>query len=134
MKPITPIAVGLIWHEGRLVVGRRSAEQTLGGYDEFPGGKCEPGEEPSSAVIRECFEETGLRVTLIGPRDASTYELEKTILELSFFDLKLMPGATNPSPPFAWWSVEETLAGNFPPANAGVLESIRKTPGPWRAT
>ena len=80
MKPITPIAVGLIWHEGRLVVGRRSAEQTLGGYDEFPGGKCEPGEEPSSAVIRECFEETGLRVTLIGPRDASTYELEKTIL------------------------------------------------------
>ncbi len=77
MKPITRIAVGLVWHQGKLVVGRRSVEQTLGGYDEFPGGKCEPGEELSSTVVRECEEETGLRVKLISLRDAATYELEK---------------------------------------------------------
>jgi 8-oxo-dGTP diphosphatase len=130
MKPFMRIAVGLVWHQGQLVVGRRSAEQTLGGYDEFPGGKCEPGEEPSSAVVRECEEETGLRVKLLGPRDSATYELEKTTLELFFFDLELLPGPVEPSSPFSWWSVEQTLAGKFPPANAGVLESIRKTPRP----
>lgn len=134
MKPITRIAVGLVWHQGKLVVGRRSVEQTLGGYDEFPGGKCEPGEELSSTVVRECEEETGLRVKLISLRDAATYELEKTTLQLSFFDLELLPGPLEPSPPFAWWSVEETLTGNFPPANAGVLESIRRMPGPLRIT
>ena len=33
-----------------------------------PGGKVDPNELPDDAAIRECFEETGIKVTLLGER------------------------------------------------------------------
>ena len=47
------IAIALIWWRDRLLVGRRGDDVVLAGRDEFPGGKCEPGEKPSAAVVRE---------------------------------------------------------------------------------
>lgn len=40
-----------------LSVSRRFEPENLG----FPGGKCEPGEDPKHTAIRELEEETGLR-------------------------------------------------------------------------
>ena len=64
--PHVQVAVGLIFHQGRLLILRRSENQMLGGLWEFPGGKLEPGETPAEAVEREVREETGLRVG-VGP-------------------------------------------------------------------
>ncbi len=33
-----------------------------------PGGKVDPNELPDEAAVRECFEETGVNITLIGER------------------------------------------------------------------
>jgi 8-oxo-dGTP pyrophosphatase MutT (NUDIX family) len=44
--------------EGRVLLGRRSDDNRWG----LPAGAIDPGEEPARAVIREVFEETGLRV------------------------------------------------------------------------
>ena len=58
----TPIAVAVVEHDGRYLVGQRPAHVPLGGFWEFPGGKVERGETPEAAAIRECLEETGLTV------------------------------------------------------------------------
>src|SRR5881275_3042575 len=58
----TPIAIAVVEHDGRFLVGQRPAGVPLAGLWEFPGGKIEPGESPEAAAVRECLEETGIRV------------------------------------------------------------------------
>ena len=53
-----------IVRDGRVLAARRSAPPELAGGWEFPGGKVEPGESEPSALVRECREELGVRVTV----------------------------------------------------------------------
>ena len=58
----TPGAGGVVFDaEGRLLLVRRGREPLRGMWS-VPGGHVEPGEEPHETVVREVFEETGLRV------------------------------------------------------------------------
>ncbi|MEI7567487.1 MAG: A/G-specific adenine glycosylase, partial [Opitutaceae bacterium] len=41
------VAVGIVEHEGRVLIARRAEDQMLGGLWEFPGGKQEKGEKPA---------------------------------------------------------------------------------------
>jgi 8-oxo-dGTP diphosphatase len=53
-----------IVREGRVLAARRRLPANLAGLWEFPGGKVEPGESESAAVVRECREELGISVTV----------------------------------------------------------------------
>lgn len=46
---------------GRILICRRTAEQSHALKWEFPGGKVEPGETPQQALERELQEELGIR-------------------------------------------------------------------------
>lgn len=54
---------GIIYLEGRFLVGRRIDGGQMGGRWEFPGGKVEPGETHAQTIIREFREELGLDAT-----------------------------------------------------------------------
>jgi 8-oxo-dGTP diphosphatase len=55
-----------IVRDGRVLAARRTAPAAAAGRWEFPGGKVEPGEEPSAALVREIAEELGCRVEVTG--------------------------------------------------------------------
>jgi 8-oxo-dGTP diphosphatase len=55
-----------IVHEGRVLAARRTTPPEAAGAWEFPGGKVEPGEDASSAVVREVREELGCDVAVTG--------------------------------------------------------------------
>jgi 8-oxo-dGTP diphosphatase len=56
------VAVALADPHGRVLLQRRHAERQHGGLWEFPGGKLEPSETAHAGLLREVWEELGLRL------------------------------------------------------------------------
>lgn len=52
----------IIWQKGKVLLGYRLSKHGHGVWA-FPGGHVEFGEHPDQAVIREVFEETGLKIS-----------------------------------------------------------------------
>ena len=59
-KPIVDVAIAILIHRGKILVGWRGEQQHQGGKHEFPGGKVEQGETPEEACRREIYEEVGI--------------------------------------------------------------------------
>lgn len=74
--PITTVTAALIERGGRVLICRRRLDQDHPGKWEFPGGKIEPGEEPSESLRRELREELGVEAK-IGP-EITRYEYRYT--------------------------------------------------------
>jgi 8-oxo-dGTP diphosphatase len=64
--PPIVVAAAVIERDGRYLVTRRLAGTHLAGTWEFPGGKCEPGEDHASCLVRELREELGV-AAIVGP-------------------------------------------------------------------
>jgi 8-oxo-dGTP pyrophosphatase MutT (NUDIX family) len=62
--PIDVVAGVIRGEDGRFLITQRMADDTLGGYWEFPGGKVEPGEDLRTALRRELLEELGLETDI----------------------------------------------------------------------
>jgi A/G-specific adenine glycosylase len=60
--PHHEIIAAAIRKNSTYLIGKRPPKGMLGGLWEFPGGKVEPGETLTKAVLREVEEETGLQV------------------------------------------------------------------------
>ena len=54
------VVAAIIEREGRILICRRTAEQSHALKWEFPGGKVEPGETPEQALERELEEELAI--------------------------------------------------------------------------
>ena len=127
--PSIPIAIAVVEHAGRVLIGQRPAGGALGGYWEFPGGKVAEGETPADAAARECWEETGLAVRVGLLLDEVEHAYEHGLLHLSFFHAEPIDPAEPPREPYRWVA-RATLGGYvFPPANAPILARLlQKTP------
>ena len=55
------VVAAIIERYGRMLICRRTAEQSHALKWEFPGGKVEPGETPPQALERELAEELGIQ-------------------------------------------------------------------------
>ncbi|HEY0578829.1 MAG TPA: NUDIX domain-containing protein [Pseudonocardia sp.] len=55
-----------IVRDGRLLAQRRAVPARLAGRWELPGGRVELGESEPAALRRECQEELGARITVLG--------------------------------------------------------------------
>lgn len=53
---------GIIYSDGKFLIGHRLPTGEMGNRWEFPGGKVDPGETPEMAIIREFREEMGIEV------------------------------------------------------------------------
>jgi mutator protein MutT len=115
------IAVAVVEHEGRYLIGQRPAATKLAGYWEFPGGKIEPGESAAQAAMRECQEETGLAIRIIGQHSVVEHSYEHGELRLHFLRATCH-GPMAPLPArFRWVSADQLSDYTFPAANAALL-------------
>ena len=124
--PLTRVAIGVVRRGPRFLVRRRPPGAPLAGFWEFPGGKCEPGESPEVATVRECYEEAGLRVVLGPRRRLIVHRYPHARLELHFFDAEPCEVGSEPSggSGFLWVAASELRTLNFPEANTPLLEEL----------
>ncbi len=122
------IAVALVRHEGRLLIGRRGNDGPLAGYWEFPGGKVEPGETPAEAAVRECLEETGLAVRVTERYPDVVHHYDYGSVHLHFFACAADAQQQLLPPRFRWVTPAELSHYTFPAANAAMIERLANSP------
>lgn len=124
--PEVEVALALVWRDGRLLITRRPAGAHLGGYWEFPGGKCLPGESPEACAEREALEEAGVRCRAERRRAPIRYVYPDRIVRLHPVDCRYLGGAPQPLhvDACAWVRPEELPRYRFPPANASLVREL----------
>jgi mutator protein MutT len=119
----TPIGIAVVAQNGRYLVGVRGPESSLAGAAEFPGGKCHPDEAPRDCAVRECLEETGLRVTATTELHREQFEYPHGRVDLHFWLCQLVAGENISADHqgFRWVAVEDLASLNFPAGNAKLI-------------
>ena len=129
MKPVE-IAVGIIRDviTNRIFITQRPTTSFLAGYWEFPGGKIEIGETPVKAVIRELYEEVGIRATtpILFKEIAHDYPGKRLIFY--FFIIEKWYGEPygREGQPGQWVTIEELECHNFPEANRSIIKMLKQ--------
>ena len=127
-----PIGIAVVENRGRYLVGTRPAGGPLGGYVEFPGGKCQPGETSGLCARRECLEETGLEVQAIELLMHRVYEYPHGTVDLHFWLCHPAPRAEvrDEHQGYYWVPAAELRTLNFPAANQPLIDVLCPPPNP----
>jgi len=122
----TLVGIGIIRRADRYLIRARPEGTVYAGYWEFPGGKVEPGETPAQTTVRECLEETGLRVSVRAPRATIEHVYPHGWVRLHFFDCEPTDPKAEPTPEHGcrWVAAGELSRYRFPEANEEILAQL----------
>lgn len=121
------IALALIRRKGCFLLTRRPDHVHLGGYWEFPGGKCRPGEAPDLCAEREALEEVGVQCEAVELLPAITHRYPDRTVRLHPVLCEYRGGPPRPLEvaEWTWASPAEFERFEFPEANAPLLALLR---------
>ncbi|MFC4146044.1 (deoxy)nucleoside triphosphate pyrophosphohydrolase [Micromonospora mangrovi] len=112
---------------GRVLACARAAPPEVAGRWEFPGGKVEPGESETAALVRECAEELAVRVE-IGDRVGRDVRMAHGRSVLKVYAARLLhddqPTALEHSA-LRWLSAAELDTVDWLPADAPIVAALR---------
>jgi len=124
-KPIVDVAIAILIHRGKILVGWRQEEQHQGGKHEFPGGKVEQGETPEEACRREIYEEVGIGLKDWHQFDYIHHEYDDIIVNLHLFHSYVPDELLNLiHQPWVWYTRDQLLHLNFPKANKNIIKRL----------
>ncbi len=113
---------------GRILLAQRTDARDLSGLWEFPGGKCEPGETPEAALVRELQEELGITVQ-VGPALINVpQEYPDKRLRLDVRRVTAWQGTPRgmEGQALAWVAPGELTRYAMPPADRPVVAMLRQ--------
>lgn len=120
------IAVAVVEHNDQFLIGPRPDGVVLAGYWEFPGGKVrvDSGEHPNEAAVRECFEETGLKVVVKGEFPSQVHTYAHGTVYLHFISCTAIDPSQEPLAPFRWVPRNQLDQFRFPDGNKQLLDML----------
>ncbi len=118
---------------GRVLVARRPEGVHLAGLFEFPGGKVQAGERPEETCRRECREEIGAEIVVLGPAAPRlVHDYGDRAVALSFFRCALAPGSPEPRAigvsELRWVEPARLLDLPWPEANRALVRELARGP------
>lgn len=118
------VVAGLILDDaGCLLACRRPEGKHLGGKWEFPGGKVEPGESPSAALVRELEEELSVTVETGEALTPVVWDYGRGPIRLHPFVCRIVSGDLHPHEhsEIRWCSKEELQELDWAEADVPIL-------------
>lgn len=124
-KATVDVAIAILLHKTKVLVGWRQASQHQGNKHEFPGGKVESGETPEQACRREIYEEVGIGLKDWHVFDVIRHEYDDIIVNLHLFHAYVPDELLDLiHQPWGWYKREQLAELNFPKANDAILQRL----------
>jgi len=120
------VVCGIILREDKILLCRRKAEKSLGGYWEFPGGKIEAEESESDALARELREELSMEIEVKSKFKTIQYQYEKMQIELIAYTCKFIQAdfILMDHDSIEWVKKTELLNFNLAPADIPIARAL----------
>lgn len=127
-KPPVPVVCAVIERDGHVLVAQRPPHKLLPLKWEFPGGKVEPNEDPTAAIIREIYEELGCQIQISRALAPFIHDYKTVVIEMIPFVCALAPGSAAPHPhehvAIAWAPPAELRGYDLAAADWPVVDAL----------
>ncbi|MFF0151356.1 (deoxy)nucleoside triphosphate pyrophosphohydrolase [Micromonospora sp. NPDC005203] len=126
-RDLKVIVGAAIIRDGRVLACARAAPPEVAGMWEFPGGKVEPGETETDALIRECAEELAVRVE-VRDRVGRNVRMAHGRSVLKVYAARLLHGDEPQAlehEALRWLSANELDSVTWLPADAPIVAALR---------
>jgi A/G-specific adenine glycosylase len=126
------VAVGVIYHEGRILIDKRKPEGLLGGLWEFPGGKKRREESLAATVRREVREELAIVVRVGRLLAVVDHAYSHFRVRLHAFECTYVSGTPRciTCADFKWVRPADLRRYAFPAANHRIIAVLRSEKKP----
>ncbi|CAG0929522.1 CTP pyrophosphohydrolase [Rhodocyclaceae bacterium] len=126
MTIVEAAAAVILRPDGHFLLGRRPPGKPYAGYWEFPGGKIEPGETASQALVRELREELGIEADRFTPWITREFVYPHAHVRLHFFRVSGWHGEIRDihHDALAWKRTDNVDVSPMLPANVAVLRGL----------
>lgn len=132
-RPLFIVTAAVVERDGLLLITRRQQGVHLEGLWEFPGGKCEPGEDHASCLARELREELAVDVRVGAEVFTTTHEYPDRVIELHFLKCELLGHPSAQMGQALRWIARADLPHlEFPPADAELIRVLTENSPPRR--
>ncbi len=127
MPVVHVAAAAIVGADGRLLISRRPDHLHQGGLLEFPGGKLDPGETVTQALVRELQEELGITALAYQPLMQIPYDYPDKRVLLDVWRVSAYRGQPQglEGQALQWLAIDELDPAQFPVANRPIITALR---------
>lgn len=121
------VVAAVIEHDGRYLITQRNSSAVLPLLWEFPGGRVEPTESETEALLREVKGRIGVDVAIGAKLGEHVHDYTDYRVHLTMYSCKL-PAEARPYPrtvaDLRWVTSREFLDYDFPPADEKTMSKL----------
>lgn len=120
------VVCGVIYRDDKILICKRKANKSLGGFWEFPGGKVEENELYEDSLERELLEELGMQVDVKNFITSNVHDYGNFAIELIAYHCLYVfsNGHMKDHDEIAWVKKGELKGYEFAPADVPIVEKL----------
>lgn len=120
------VTAAILAKDGRVLIARRGAGDSLAYKWEFPGGKIEGNESPEECLRRELSEEFKIEVEVGAYFGDSVYHYDQGAIRLLAYHTRWLSGELQPvvHDEFRWVAPENLEGFDFAPADIPLVQRL----------